>query len=370
MKLITKFSFLTLTALACSIAYAAPRYTAIDLGIPNDYVTSTNSVGTAVGVDFSLGMSARQAFYYDGTSHRIGTLGGTNSSGTAINRNGHIVGGSDLLGDANTHAFYFDGSMHDLGTLGGKNSGASGINSSNQIVGNSSLAGSDSSHAFLYDGHMHDLGTLGGSNSWAKAISDNGIIIGGSHTTDNKEQHGFMYYDGVMHDLGKNHPYAISSNGLIAGVSELGNLTTHAFLFDGTIQDLGVLGNGRHSSAIAVNNNGWVIGDSNTEPDSGYYYPFLHDGSKMYDLNTLLTGTASTPSINRVLNINDEGTIFAMGHDDHLYALNLVPQVPLPASAWLFGSSFAGLIGLRRKLKTSYLLAAKKGGKIQTSHSF
>jgi probable HAF family extracellular repeat protein len=335
----------------------APQITVTDLGsVDFGFGThSTNATGSFAG------SSGAYAAYYDGTVHELGTLGGSGSSADGINPSNHVVGSSNVAGDTALHAFYYDGSMHDLGTLGGANSSARAINSNNHVVGYSEVAGGSFSapHAFLYDGTMHDIGTLGGIFAIANAINDSGVVVGASTTAGDIEQHAFMY-NGSMHDIGTLGgsvaiAYDISSNGIIAGQSYIaGDGSYHAFLYNGSMQDIGTLG-GSFSNATGVNSKGWVIGSSELDSIDGAQTEFLYDGSTMYDLNALVA--SSNISILMAVGINDEGDIYALGSGTTTDGLNLyrlsVNSVPIPASAWLFGSCLTGLVGLRRKSKNS-----------------
>nr|MDT0663997.1 hypothetical protein [Micromonospora sp. DSM 115978] len=114
--------------------------------------------------------------------------------------------------------------MRDLGTLGGTNSAAVALNALGQTVGWSTLP-NGARHATLWSwGSKIDLGTLGGQHSEATDINDSGWVVGYSDTADG---------------------------------------TLHAFAWvRGHMYDLGVLSGDTASVAVAVNNNGQIIGNS------------------------------------------------------------------------------------------------------------
>ena len=360
--------FIAAVSISNSAFADAPLYTLTDLGVitplqgaSNYGIGSASSSGTVAGSSDANADAVVRAFYFNGISHELGTLGGSSSYGTGMNGS-NVVGYADTINNAQ-HAFFYNGTMRDIGTLGGANSRAYGINSNSHIVGEAEDVNGDS-HAFFYNGVMHDLGTLGGTYSTANAINNNGVIVGHAAISDNAEDHAFIY-DGSMHDMGTlggitSNATGISSNGLAVGSSWLtGDAVAHAFLYDGAIHDLGTLG-GDFSEAVSVNSSGWAVGWSHTNPGDSLSSIFLYDGTQMYDLNVLLANVSFGIGISQVISISDTGEILAMGYDinneeapyDHLFRLNLAP-VPVPASAWLFGSSVIGLIGFRRKSKNS-----------------
>ena len=77
----------------------------------------------------------------------------------------------------------------------------------------------------------------------------------------------------------------------------------HAFLYSGGVMtDLGTLPGGTYSCATGINNNGQIVGYSNTA--SGPIHAFLYSGGKMTDLGTLPGGDNSEAT-----GINDSGQI-------------------------------------------------------------
>jgi probable HAF family extracellular repeat protein len=128
----------------------------------------------------------------------------------------------------------------DIGTLGGESSEAAALNNLGDVVGTATTA-SGASHTFLYrNRELFDLGTLpGGTASYGTGINDRGDVVGYSgvnaYGPDFREfQQGFVWHEGEMRSVGALYcPCTFNAR-------------------YGT------------STATAINNAGWVIGDSQT----------------------------------------------------------------------------------------------------------
>jgi probable HAF family extracellular repeat protein len=170
---------------------------------------------------------------------------------------------------------------------------AGDINSSGQMVGNEAQT-SASNQAWFYDGSaMHSLGTLSGSgSSGAAGINNNGLVVGSSSYTGSGlwNYHAFLY-DGSMHDLGtlggaSSLGSDINDSGVIVGSSTTAGGQQHAYFYDGTMRDLGVLAGGFSSAASAINASGAIVGVS-TINAAGAKHAVLWDGNTIQDLGAL-----------------------------------------------------------------------------------
>jgi probable HAF family extracellular repeat protein len=148
------------------------------------------------------------------------------------------------------------------------------------------------------DRQLIDLGTLGGTKSYAHSINDNGQIVGSAIDAS-----GYMYpclFDSTGGKaniniapkiLGSRQPgvaYSINNNGQIVGCIN----SEYAYLFDstggGAGTNLGTLPGFNYSTARAINDNGWIVGDGDVHlGHAGRFCP-----SPMVDLGTL-GGSAS-----------------------------------------------------------------------------
>jgi len=210
-----------------------------------------------------------------------------------------------------------------------------------------------------------DLGTFGGPQSYidpdngldigssSPLLTNGGAVTGWADTTtpdplapdcfeDCFVSHVFQWQNGVASDLGalpgggSSASTWITPNGLIAGLSETGELdplfpalpVLHAVLWkNGTITDLGTLPEGGNQSvANSVNSRGQVAGVAlNTVPDANsmalstywlgfapYGYQtraFMWEKGKMQDLGTLGTGTDA-----QAISINESGQVIGWSY--------------------------------------------------------
>jgi probable HAF family extracellular repeat protein len=260
-----------------------------------------NSKGQVAGtIDAADGRL--HAFVYDGERLiDLGTLGGVAAEAVAINELGHATGWVTLSNeDGSARAFLYDGTTHVLGTLGGTQSFGLDINDHDQIVGYST--GSDGiRRAFLYQGGTMSPVPAPGPRSFGSVINNSGTVAG-RYDDPNGFVRGFVV-DACrcpkdLGTLGGNQTFVFGINnaGQLAGMSEAPSGRFHTFRYEnGVITDIGTLG-GDFASFGWMNESGWITGYSLTE--TGQTRAFLHDGTTLRDLGTLGGTSSEGTSIN------------------------------------------------------------------------
>lgn len=362
-----KLAVIALVAVFAQNAHAQ-QYTLTEIPVPNlsslpppvnvsgAYVVGygLNNAGEVVGnVGGFIGASQQAFVFNQGSSQLLSPLAQPENTATAsaINLSGIIVGQSRNTFTQPNAVSWQNGAITDLGSLyyytgvgspaPAAYSSAAAINSKGDAVGLSLGAAGGSTtndtHAALFSGGtVVDLGTLGGYNSEALGINDSGIIVGDAQTAPVTGQstgpiHAF-YYDGTLHDLGVlpngsgSSATAINASGAIVGWSYTTNGGyAHAVAWAKAgnggyaIQDLGTLAPlaGNYSSANAINSSGQIVGIADT-PQNGQT-AFIYSNGVMTDLNTLLP-SGSSVSLYEATAINDSGQILAYSLD---YATNV-----------------------------------------------
>jgi probable HAF family extracellular repeat protein len=231
--------------------------------------------------------------------------------------------------------------------------------------------------------HLHyrlvDIGTFGGPASdlntgndggfSVNIVNNQGALAGWADTAtpdpypsycfyDCYVTHAFRWQDGVMTDLGaladgvSSQAVWISASGLIAGVSENGEIDplisgfpeNRAVLWqNGRITDLGTLPEGGYESfANAVNSGGQVVGwAENTIPDPNSlsgpgFFPtqtraFLWEGGVMQDLGTLGSGTDAVAQF-----INERGQVVGYSYASSAPNTSCPSFLPLATGSFIW----------------------------------
>jgi len=251
--------------------------------------------------------------------------GGNNSIATWISANGLIAGFSEngvidpQAGITQVNAVLWkDG---EIINLGGYFSEAFAVNNRGQVVG----SGLDTAtlpelnmRAFRWqNGVMQDLGTLGGPDSFAFLINERGQVAGISSPNSTASSfcpfplitHPFLWDDGKMVDLGTlggtcGLAMALNNRGQVVGQSNLaGDQTRHPFLWDkGTLSDLGTLG-GTFGMALWVNDVGEIVGGATNQNDQAIL-AFLWKDGVMTNLGTVDGDACSTAAY-----VNSKGQV-------------------------------------------------------------
>jgi probable HAF family extracellular repeat protein len=251
----------------------------------------------AIGVS-SAGAHARPSY----SLTDLGALSDQKESiPVAINNQGQVVGTSGVS------AFRYTSTMKiPMENVARQSKGISrgfGINGSGVVVGDSTF-GKDFSHAVVFsNGSATDLGTLkeGGNFSRANGINAYGQVIGfSSETPDGTSSRAFIVgtaasYSSSMIDLGTlggahAQALAINDSGFVTGNSKTAStaVSTHAFIWHAKtgMLDLGTL-DGDFSYGTSISSKNHVAGYSTINNFDDRVHAFLYDGEKMLDLGSL-----------------------------------------------------------------------------------
>ncbi len=317
-------------------AQAAPVvYHAVDLqALPGSPAESTGQGIAGNGYTAGTSWSAADAQYHavrntGGGPQDLGSLGaGLGSFGQGINAGGTVIGGANFInsrGDANgTHATVFTGSgIVDIGaTNGDYASFGYAINNKGQATGWATTYfdgfGGQRTGAFFYDGGtLRDLGTLGGNSAVGRAINEAGVIAGYSTIDAGSRVHAFVSNGETLVDIGtfggdNSFAYDVNSHGDVVGGAYLTyrpghTYDEHAFIYrNGQLIDIGTLDGGVRAEARGINDDGWVVGVSETPNGQA---GFLYDGNVMTELGSLIVSGFDGWTIFDISGINDDGQI-------------------------------------------------------------
>jgi RHS repeat-associated protein len=224
----------------------------------------------------------------------------------------------------------------DLGVLGdGSESKALAINNIGQTTGWSFIGPpapypEERFHAFQYDDDvMTDIGTLeadDATNSIAFDINETGYIVGRSNYDGGSfwQKHAFVY-DGTMIDLGTfggsdSSASAINNAGQIVGYAYTAGNQIHGALWeyngvgwDSPI-DLGLLPGSTSTFPGDINNAGQIVGYGRI--NAQVLHAFIYEDNVMSDLNDLIPAGSGWEYLGSATDINESGYIIGWGIPD------------------------------------------------------
>jgi probable HAF family extracellular repeat protein len=182
---------------------------------------------------------------------------------------------------------------------------------------------------------MQDLTPdLTSNGAAAMAISAANQVVGYYYPNGSKQAIGFTWTQaGGRQDLGSNGtlPLAINDAGTVVGQATNAAGFRHAFSWtqSGGMKDLGTLG-GAQSTALGINNKGWIVGTSMTGTGRGLLHAFLWTpAGGMQDLVTL---AGLSPALQAYsVQINDSGLI-ALSTNNSLTALFPIMNLTIASS--------------------------------------
>jgi probable HAF family extracellular repeat protein len=294
------------------------------------------------------------AFVYQSCqSHDIGSLGGQTFA-RAINSNGTVVGKSQQPGGRWRAFSYANGVMHDLGGSTNANiwEEATGANFWGDTVGVESVLGTLAPTGVRYqDGVATPFARFlvqppfGWATPRAVDINDSRDVLGSIQTSIGgvpgniavlSTNFGYLWTKvlGVPGNDTFTFPFAMNRYGHVAGIA--GNGYTRALISRNPAlpaTDLGSIGAPNPqllSGATGINNYDWVVGWAEATSGGGPR-AFLHDGTQMIDLNTMLWNPGGW-LLREALAVNDAGQIVGEGllnNQYHAFFLQPMKRLPL-----------------------------------------
>jgi probable HAF family extracellular repeat protein len=297
---------------------------------------------------------------------------GLEDNAVDINEEGIIVGWSSTEEEMASLAVVWRDPDHfevlpDLGGLVGE---AIAINDSGQIAGMSINAEGDARPVLWSDGEVIDLGTLGGLNGVATGVNNRGQVVGYAEAQDGM-MHAFLWDSGEMTDLhqfprsidvslpgmdedeveqllelaGNSYANDINEAGQVVGRFGFPLAFMHAVTWTNEeMVDLGTLG-GFFSEAMAINNEGLIVGGSDISMDEEDSSPhaFLWRDGAMTNLDA-----ESGRGWSRATDINADGLVCGRGGASESESWSLLWHdgefITLAANGYANGLNDAGIV--------------------------
>ena len=341
----TLLSAFALTLCITLPTHAAPRYTLSDLGeyvYPYDINNSGQWAGSANGYPVVFDGDRLASICFPDQPLARGAARCINNSGQVVGEIGH---------DA---FLYSAGSLQTLSIPGARSTVAYGISDAGDVVGAIDFAQARASGGysgtFLYAaGQTTDLAdAIHPGSHWGRAINSKKQIVGGIITQwgVNTRQTAFLRDNDSlsMLDNAFAEAYDINDAGQFVGdFSITGARGRHAFLVsNGSLIDLGTLGDRPIATALHINNRAQIVGISKWAdmyipeyPPPDFGHAFLYSAGPMYDLNDrcvlpsnwVLREASALNDLGQIVGTADVGNRFS--RRTHGFLLTAIPE---PAS--------------------------------------
>lgn len=309
-------------ALSSTVAFSQTAMFSVKVlaNIPGETQASAsgiNNAGNVVGTVFGSSKcpTACAVVWSNGAPTLLGSVAGSTATfPSSINNAGQIAGTAALVGEGLSTAVIWNNGTSTILPAGPYNneSQAAFINDSGQVVGYSA------SSAIVWNGLSPTvLGLAGSTLGKASGINNSGLIVG-----DTQDNIPVVWHGTIPHNLptisapGGGKALAVNDSGLVVGISSTneGQYSSHAAAWaNGKVTDLGALNT--TSSALAVNNRGIIVGQSDSVGVSNVHAViWSRIGAPIQDLNKLISATAASEVIlTGAYSINDNCTIVVGG---------------------------------------------------------
>lgn len=289
------------TALPCHAGWVASRLGLVADGtLMPQVVNGSGQIAGQTDTGRGADRIGHAALYSQGQQTDLDTRGlGPDAMSFAISLSGNglvlLSTDSRSTGDPGNYFVSDGGRLRDLGLRAyGLNSPTAFINNAGVVAGTAYFDAGP--RAFIdYNGQVKML--AGSGNSTARDLNNAGQVVG-SYASSADSGHPFLYdANGQFIDLGtlggrNGRALAINENGLVVGEATLaGDSSWHAAMWvplAGRVIDLGTLDGGTYSMAKDVNDNGDAVGNSSVLVDGVMReHAFLYTEGTMRDLGTL-----------------------------------------------------------------------------------